>query len=78
MTIKRIKSVHVPQQIKGIKKGPWFKKSRYLEDRAISRLINFTLQGAQNVLRLPIDIQKDLTLRHYLGTFDGWKIYVKG
>jgi len=44
MAIKRIKSVQVPPERKGIKKQPWFEKSRYLGDKAISILIEFTLQ----------------------------------
>jgi len=55
-----------------------FEKSRYLEDRDISRLTTFTFPRAHNVLQLPIDVQSNLSLCHCLGTFDSWKIRVKG
>jgi len=46
MMTKKIKNVHVPLERKGLRQGPWFKKSRYLEDRAISQLTKFTLLEA--------------------------------
>lgn len=78
MIIKKIKSVHVPLERKGIRQGPWFEKYRYLGDRAISKLTKFNFLGVQSILRLPIDIQRDLTLHHAPGTYDDWKICVKG
>jgi len=78
MVSKRSKSVHLITNQRGIQQISWYKKLRYLGDRAITKLSLHTSSKNRNFLHLPIDLQRSLALPLLLKRYQGWKISVQG
>lgn len=78
MAFKRSKTIHVTNNRRRLQRLPWYAKSWYLGDRAITQLIENITSKVRNFLHSTIDIKKEIVLKNQPNPYDGWWIENKG